>query len=53
MTALLSLTVDLVTFTFYQKREQAGTAEPMKQSEGISEEHFSPRTYSVVKELTV
>jgi len=53
MTALLSLTVDLVTSTFYQKREQAGTAEPMKQGEGISQEHCFPTTFSVVKELTV
>jgi len=53
MTALFSLTLDLVTSTFYQKREQAGTAEPMKQSEGISEEHCFPRTFSVVKELMV
>jgi len=53
MTALLSLIVDLVTSTFYQKREQAGTAEPMKQGEGISQEHYFPRTFSVAKELTV
>ena len=53
MTALLSLTVDLVTSTFYRKREQPGTAEPVKQSEGISEEHCLPGSNSVVKELTV
>jgi hypothetical protein len=53
MTALLSLTVDLVTSRFYQKREQAGTAEPVKKREGTSEEHSFARTYSVVKELTV
>jgi hypothetical protein len=45
--------VDLITSTFYQKREQADTAEPMKQSESISEEHYFPRTFSVVDELTV
>jgi len=45
--------VDLVTSTFYQKREQAGTAEPMKQGEGISQIHSFTRTFSVVKELTV
>jgi len=53
MTALLSLTVDLVTSTFYQKREQAKTAEPVKKREGTSEEHSFARTYSVVKELIV
>jgi hypothetical protein len=53
MAALLSFTVDLVTSTFYQKRKQAGTAEPMKKSEGISKERCFPRTFSVVKELTV
>jgi len=53
MTALLSLTVDLITSTFYQKREQAGTAEAVMKSEGISGEHSFARTYSVVKELTV
>jgi hypothetical protein len=30
MTALLSLIVDLITSTFHQKREQAGTAGLMK-----------------------
>jgi hypothetical protein len=45
--------VDLVTSTFYQKREQAGTAESMKQGKGISQEHHFPRTFSVVKELMV
>jgi hypothetical protein len=45
--------VDLIISTFYQKREQAGTAEPMKKRAGIPEEHSFPRTYSVVKELTV
>jgi len=53
MAALLSLTLDLVTSTFYQKREQAGTAEPIKKKEGISEEHSFARTYSVAKELPV
>jgi hypothetical protein len=52
MTALLSLTVDLGTSTFYQKREQAGTAEPVRKREGISEELSFARTYSVIKELT-
>jgi len=51
MTVLLSLTVDLVTSTFYQKREHAGTAEPVRKKEGISEEHSFPRSYSVIKEL--
>jgi len=45
--------VELVTSTFYQKREQAGTAESMKQGKGISQEHHFPRTFSVVKELMV
>jgi len=45
--------VDLVTSTFYQKREQAGTAESMKQGKGISQEHHFSRTFSVVKELMV
>jgi len=53
MTALLSLTVDLVTSRFYQKREQAGTADPVKKGEGTSKEHSLARTYSVIKELTV
>jgi hypothetical protein len=53
MTALLSLTVDLITSTFYQKREQTGTAGPVKKKDGIPEEHFFARTYSVVKEPTV
>jgi hypothetical protein len=53
MTVLLSLTVDLITSTFYQKREQAGTAGPMEKRQGISEEHSFARTYSVIKELTV
>jgi len=53
MTALLSLRVDLITSTFYQKRKQAGTAEPVKKKHGISEERSFARTYSVVKELTV
>jgi hypothetical protein len=53
MTVLLSLTVDLGTSTFYQKREQAGTAEPVKKREGTSEERSFARTYSVIKELTV
>jgi hypothetical protein len=53
MTALLSLIVDLVTSTFYQKREQAGTAGPMKKRDGIPENHSFARTYSVIKELTV
>jgi hypothetical protein len=53
MTALLSLTVDLVTPRFYQKREQAGIVEPMKRRDGIPEEHSFARTYAVVKELTV
>jgi hypothetical protein len=53
MTALLSLTVDLITSTFYQKRKQAGTAEPVKKREATSEEHSFARTYSAVKELTV
>jgi hypothetical protein len=52
MTALLSLTVDLITSTFYQKRKQAGTAEPVRKREGISEELSFARTYSVIKELT-
>jgi hypothetical protein len=30
MTALLSLIVDLLTSPFYQKRKQAGTAEPVR-----------------------
>jgi len=53
MTALLSFTVDLITSTFYQKREQAGIAGPMKNRQGISEERSFARTYAVVKELTV
>jgi hypothetical protein len=53
MTALLSLTVDLVTSTFYQKRKQAGTAEPKKKTEGISEQYSFAKNYPVVKELTV
>jgi len=53
MTALLSLTMDLGTSTFYQKREQAKTAEPLKKREPTSEEHSFARTYSVIKELTV
>jgi hypothetical protein len=53
MTSLLSLTVDLVTSTFYQKRKQAGTTEPVKKRESTSEERSFARTYSVVKELTV
>jgi hypothetical protein len=53
MTVLLSLIVDLITSTFYQKREQAGTAEPLKKKEGISEERSFVRTYTVVKELIV
>jgi len=53
MTVLLSLRVDLITSTFYQKREQAGTAGPMKKRHGISEERSFARTYSVIKELTV
>jgi len=53
MTALLSLTVDLVTSTFYQKGKQAGTAEPVKKREGTSEEGSLARTYPVIKELTV
>jgi len=32
MTALLSLTLDLVASTFYQKREQPETAEPVKRA---------------------
>jgi hypothetical protein len=51
MTVLLSLTVDLETSTFYQKREQAGTAEPLKKRKGISEEHSFAISYSVIKEL--
>jgi hypothetical protein len=53
MTALLSLTVDLGTSTFYQKREHAGTVEPVKKREPTSKEHSFARTYSVAKELTV
>jgi len=53
MTALLSLTVGLITSTFYQKREQAGTAGLMKKRSGISEERSFARIYSVIKELTV
>jgi hypothetical protein len=53
MTALLSLSVDLVTSRFYQKREQAETTEPVKKREDTSEEHSFARTYSVVTELTV
>jgi hypothetical protein len=45
--------VDLGTSTFYQKREQAGTAEPVMKRNGIAEEHSLARTYSAVKELTV
>jgi hypothetical protein len=48
MTALLSLIVDLVTPRFYQKREQAETAEPVKKREGTSEEHSFARGYSVI-----
>jgi hypothetical protein len=36
MTALLSLTVDLVTPTFYQKGKQAGTAKTLEGDEGPS-----------------
>jgi hypothetical protein len=53
MTTLLSLTVDLITPTFYQKREQPGTAGPMKKRQGLSEERSFARIYSVIKELTV
>jgi hypothetical protein len=53
MTALLSIKVDLVTSTFYQKRKHAGTAEPVKKREATSEEHSFARTYSVVKKLMV
>jgi len=53
MTVLLSLTVDLITSTFYQKREQAGTAGPMKKRQSISQERSFARTYSVIKELMV
>jgi hypothetical protein len=45
--------VDLATSTFYQKREQAGTAQPVMKRNGIAEEHSFVRTYSAVKELTV
>jgi hypothetical protein len=44
--------VDLITPTFYQKREQAGTAGLMKKRYGIFEERSSARSYSVIKELT-
>jgi hypothetical protein len=53
MAALLSLTVDLGTSTFYQKREQAGTTGPIKKRQAVSEERSFARTYSVIKELTV
>jgi hypothetical protein len=53
MTALLSIKVDLVPPTFYQKREQTGTAGPMKKRDGIPEDHSFARTYSVIKEQTV
>jgi len=49
MTALLSLTVDLITSTFYQKREQAKTASPMKKGQGISEELSFARTIQLSK----
>jgi hypothetical protein len=53
MTVLLSLTVDLITSTFYQKREQAGTAETVKKKEVFVKNTPSAKTYSVIKELTV
>jgi len=45
--------VGLITSTFYQKREHAGTVEPVKRREATAEEHSLARTYSAVKELTV
>jgi hypothetical protein len=45
MTALLSINVDLVTPTFYQKREQTETAETMKKRNSITEDHSFARTY--------
>jgi hypothetical protein len=49
MAALLSLTVDLGTSTFYQKREQAGTAGPIKKRQAISEEHPAPEPIQLSK----
>jgi len=53
MTALLSLTVNLITSPFYQKRKQAGTAQPVKKRASTSEELSFARTYFVAKKLTV
>ncbi len=53
MTALLSLTVDLVTSTFYQKERQAGTAKTCEGDGGSPKETPFPQSYSVVKELMV
>ncbi len=53
MTALLSLTVDLVTSTFYQKERLAGTAKTCEGDGGSPKETPFPQSYSVVKELMV
>jgi hypothetical protein len=45
--------VDLLTSTFYQKREQPGTAHLAEKRGSLPEENSFTRTYSVVKELTV
>jgi hypothetical protein len=49
MTALLSLTVDLITPTFYQKREQPGTAGPMKKRQGFPKNAPSPESIQLSK----